>query len=50
MNERAELNALFVAKPYQGVPPDRATCPFVGLDANYAEHIDGSLTFPAIRD
>lgn len=46
----AELNALFEAKPYQGVAPDHATFLFVGLDANYDEHIDRSPTFPAIRE
>jgi len=34
-----ELNELFAHKPYQGVPPDEAQFLFVGLDANYEEHI-----------
>ena len=45
-----ELNALFVAKPYQGVALDEATFLFVGLDANYDEQIDRSQTSPAIRE
>lgn len=46
----AELNALFAAKPYQGVAPNQATFLFVGLDANYDEQIERSSTFPTIRE
>ena len=46
----AELNALFAAKPYQGMAPDDAAFLFVGLDANYDEHVDRSPIFPAIRE
>jgi len=45
-----ELRALFAAKPYQGVAPDKATFLFVGLDANYDEAIDFSPVFPFIRE
>ena len=45
-----ELNAMFAAKPYQGVAPQLATFLFVGLDANYDTRIDRSPIFPKILE
>lgn len=46
----ARLNALFSAKPFQGVDPRRATFLFIGLDANYAPDIEHSPAFPRIEE
>ena len=41
---------LFVAKPYQGVSPDKAKFLFVGLDANYNSSIESNPIFSKIRE
>lgn len=44
----SRLKDLFVAKPYQGVPPDKAKFLFVGLDANYSASIESDPIFSKI--
>lgn len=45
-----KLNALFKEQPYQGADPKEAHFLFVGLDANYDEHIEASSIFPQMID
>lgn len=44
-----QLTELFLAKPYQGAPPEDAEFVFVGLDANYDANIDSTPTFECVR-
>lgn len=46
----AQLNNIFTCKPYQGIAPDRAEFLFIGLDANYDEHIETMPIFSKILD
>ena len=45
-----ELNKFFKNKPYQGVEPNSAHFLFIGLDANYKEHIESEDIFKKIAD
>jgi hypothetical protein len=44
------LNVAFAARPFQGVPPEKATFLFVGLDANYSPTIDENGIYPRLLD
>lgn len=46
-----ELIAAFYKKPvpYQGADPARAKCVFIGLDANFDEHIESSKIFDDVK-
>lgn len=45
-----ELNNLFKNKPYQGTEPTLAHFLFIGLDANYEEHIESKDIFKKVAD
>lgn len=46
----AQLNEIFFNKPYQGVAPHQATFLFIGLDANYDEHIQEKPIFSKVLE
>lgn len=43
-----ELNRLFTERPFQGADPEKAKYVFVGLDANYANDLESSLSYQEV--